>query len=89
MLTKESKRSLVARAHDLNPVIITGSKGITENLVQEMHAALEAHELIKARVNAADRDDRAAMMQELADLTQSELVKSIGHIGIYYRKRQK
>lgn len=87
MLTKEQKRSLAAKAHSLNPVVITGSKGITENLVQEMHSALEAHELIKVRVNAADRDDRQAMVEELSTLTQSEHIKTIGHVAIFYRKR--
>ncbi|PIQ42782.1 MAG: ribosome assembly RNA-binding protein YhbY [Gammaproteobacteria bacterium CG11_big_fil_rev_8_21_14_0_20_46_22] len=88
MLAKEKKRELAAKAHSLNPVVMTGAKGITENLVQEMHAALEAHELIKVRVNAADRDDRQAMVDELANLTQAEHIKTIGHVAIFYRKRR-
>lgn len=88
MLTKDQKRTLAAKAHHLKPVVMVGNKGITENLIQEMHGALEAHELIKVRMPAADREQKQAMIDELAEHTQSEHIKSIGHIAIFHRKKQ-
>ena len=89
MLTKDQKRTMAAKAHHLNPVVMVGAQGITENLVQEMHAALEAHELIKVRITGADREQKQALIDELVTHTQSEHIKTIGHIAIFYRERQK
>lgn len=82
------RRKLKAQAHNLDPVIITGNKGITTNLILETDRALETHELIKVRVNAADKEQRKAMALELCQQCQAELIGSIGHIAILYRERK-
>jgi RNA-binding protein len=85
-LNSEQKKFLKAKAHALKPVVITGQHGITPNLLAEIGLALDHHELIKVRVNAADRDERRAMTEEICRDSGAELVQSVGHVITLYRK---
>jgi RNA-binding protein len=86
-LSPSQRRELKAKAHALNPVIIIGGKGLTDSVVLETDRALEAHELIKVRVNADDKPARKVMAEELCSRCQAELIQTIGHIAVIYRKR--
>ena len=82
----ELKKFLKARAHALNPVVITGQNGITPALLTEIGIALDHHELIKIRVNAVDRVERREMIEEIVQATGADLIQSIGHIAAIYRQ---
>lgn len=86
MLNRAVQRNLMAKAHQLRPVVMIGQKGITENIHNEVEAALLAHELIKIRVTAPTREDRSQWVKELAQDHQAFLVQTIGHIAVLYRK---
>ena len=88
-LTSERRRSLKAKAHSLKPVVLLGQKGLTDAVIVEVNAALEAHELIKVKVAAEDREEKAVIIQTMAEKTAADLVGTIGHIAILYRKSQK
>lgn len=85
-MTPSERKSLKARAHKLEPVVIIGGKGLTEPVVAEIAAALKAHELIKVRAPALDRHERAALFQEASLKTGSELVQEIGKVAVLYKK---
>jgi len=85
MLTASQKRHLRSLAHGLNPVILTGAGGLSENLLSELDRALEHHELIKVRVNAEDRESRDAMIESMREAVKADLVQRIGHIAVLYR----
>lgn len=90
MPLKEShKRHLRALAHKLKPLIIIGQHGVTESVINEIDLTLEHHELIKIRVNAADRIERKQLIDEICQRTQCEMVQGIGHIAIVYRRARK
>ncbi len=88
-LTGKQKNHLRGLAHALHPLVIVGEKGLTESLLQEARQALEAHELIKVRVNAADREEREERIEALLEATASALVQKIGHIAVLYRPSKK
>lgn len=88
-LTQAQKRHLRKLAHALKPVIIVGNAGLSEALLQELDTTLEHHELIKVRVNGADRDARQAVTRELCEKCRGELVQTIGHIAVVYRGAEK
>jgi RNA-binding protein len=88
-LHPEQKKELRTRSHHLKPVIITGNAGITPAVLKEISLALDHHELIKVRVNAADREQRAAMTQMICSELDASLVQSIGHIITIYRAAPK
>ena len=88
-LNNKQNRFLRARAHSLKPVVLIGGAGLTDNVINEINHALEDHELIKIRVNADDRDDKKTMIEQISRQTESEMVQTIGHIGIFYRQNEK
>ena len=84
-LTSAQTRFLRGQAHDLKAMLQVGGKGITDALVAEVDLALEHHELIKVKVGAADREERDAMIDDLAGRTDAALVQRIGHTAVLYR----
>lgn len=86
-LTSQQKQILKGRAHALKPVVLTGNQGLTSAVLQEIDKALTAHELIKVRLNAEERDDRSAMIQTICETTHAELIQTIGHIAVFYRTK--
>jgi len=87
-LTTKQRKHLRALAHELDPVVRIGKGRISDPLAAETVRSLEAHELIKVRIEADDGDVRHNLAAELADLTGSELVGTIGKIAILYRERE-
>jgi RNA-binding protein len=85
VLTAAQTRFLRGQAHDLKAMLQVGGKGITEALVAEVDLALEHHELIKIKVAAGEREERDAMIGDLAARTDAALVQRIGHTAVLYR----
>ena len=82
------KQSLKARAHHLKPVVLLGAKGLTEAVIAETNVALLSHELIKVKINGAEKEDRILMANELCEQLEAELVQLIGNTAIIYRKNK-
>ncbi len=88
-LTKNQQRHLKSLAHHLKPVVMVGQHGLTENVLTEIGIALDVHELIKVRVSGADRDDRKGMLETICSQCQAELIQSIGHVAVLFRRNRK
>ncbi|MFP3873615.1 MAG: ribosome assembly RNA-binding protein YhbY [Thiohalophilus sp.] len=84
-LTSSQKKFLRQRAHHLKPVVIVGQHGLGENILAEVDNALAHHELIKVRVNAADREERQQLIEQISEHSQAEQVQLIGHVAVFYR----
>ncbi|HAZ7574084.1 ribosome assembly RNA-binding protein YhbY [Legionella sp. PATHC032] len=82
------KQSLKAKAHHLKPVVLLGAKGLTEAILAETNVALIAHELIKVKINGAEKEDRMQMAEELCEQLDAELVQMIGNTLVLYRKNK-
>lgn len=82
------KQSLKAQAHHLKPVILLGAKGLTDAVIAETDLALNAHELIKVKINGAEKEDRVAITSSLCQQLGAELVQMIGNTAIIYRKKK-
>ena len=88
-LTDQQKRHLRGLGHELKPVVILGNAGLTENVMAEIDQALTHHELIKIRVNAADRESRAALIETICSQSKGQAVQTIGHILLLFRRNSK
>lgn len=88
MITAVKKRSLKALAHKLKPVVMIGTKGLTDTVMQEVDISLETHELIKIRIAIGDKDAREEMAEQICTQLNAHFIHSIGHIVIIYRKRK-
>lgn len=88
-LSKEKIIALRKKIHALSPVVIIGSNGLTPNVIKEINVALEAHELIKIRINAENREAKLAIATEICEQTKATQIHMIGHILSIYRKSNK
>jgi putative YhbY family RNA-binding protein len=86
-LTPAERKLLKAQAHSLEPVVIVGNKGLTDEVVNEVDRALVAHELIKVRAPGLDRHEREAAFKTLCERTGAAAVQSIGKLFVLYRKK--
>ncbi len=86
-LTARERAHLKARAHALEPVVHAGSSGVTDRLVAEVERALTAHELIKVKIGADDREERVAIGDEICTRTGAIAVHRVGKILILWRQR--
>ena len=84
-MTSARKKQLKAQAHSLKPIIIIGQSGLTESVLTEIDKTLDTHELIKIKIRA-EREDRKQISQQIIDVSQAELIQSIGQIIAVYRK---
>lgn len=84
-LNSKQIRFLRAQAHSLKAVVIIGGAGLTDNVINEIHQALDDHELIKVRINADDKQNRQAIIDSIVHQTEANHIQTIGHIGIFYR----
>lgn len=86
-LSKQQITAFKAMAHSLNPVVMIGQKGLTDAVIQETHAALQSHELIKIRIFSDDREERMEIANELVHALDAHLVQHIGKLLVLYRQR--
>ena len=87
-LTPAERSALRAEAHGLNPVVMIGEAGLTESVVKEISASLDAHGLIKVRVFGDDREARVAMYDQIATDLDAAQVQHIGKLLVLYRPKK-
>ncbi len=84
-LTPAERKLHKAEAHHLNPVVQIGGDGLTPAVVKEADAALKAHGLIKIRVFSDDREERASLLDRLADELNAAPIQHIGKLLVLWR----
>ncbi|MBJ7503599.1 MAG: YhbY family RNA-binding protein [Polynucleobacter sp.] len=86
-ITPAQRKSLKAKAHDLNPVVMIGNAGLSPSVIKEAQLALKSHELIKIRVLGDDRELRAEMYDKLCDALHAAPVQHIGKLLVVWRPK--
>jgi RNA-binding protein len=88
-LSQNQKKFLRGIAHGLNPVIIIGAQGVTDNLMAELERALSHHELLKIKMAGGEREERKEVIDYVVQQTRAQLVQSVGKMFVLYRPRPK
>jgi len=88
-LSIQERKRLRQIGHALNPVVMLGDKGLTENVIEELARALNDHELIKVKVAGEDREARTAVIDAIVEATGAEAVQKIGKIVLLHKKAAK
>ena len=73
----------------MDPVVHVGDKGLTDPVLAEIDRALTAHELIKVRVGAMERDARDAALRRICTNLGAQAVQHIGKVLVVYREKPK
>jgi putative YhbY family RNA-binding protein len=85
-MTPAERKALKARAHKLEPVVIIGGKGVTDEVVAEIDRALAVHGLIKVRAPGLAREARDQAISLICEKTKAEPVQQIGKVLVIFRK---
>jgi len=88
-LTPAERKAHRADAHHLDPVVMIGGDGLTPAITKETDAALNAHGLIKIRVLEGEREEREAMLRQLADELNAAPIQHIGKLLVLWRPKPK
>lgn len=86
-LTPIQRRALRAAAHYLQPVVTIAGNGLTAAVLKEIDTSLKAHELIKVKLHGIERDERAALLDEICASVACAPVQHIGNILILWRQK--
>jgi RNA-binding protein len=83
------RQYLKGLAHALDPVGMIGNQGLTESVMREIAISLDAHELIKIRVQGDDRAVRIALYDQVCDQLDAAPVQHIGKLLVIWRPSEK
>jgi len=83
---QQQLRQWRAIGHKLKPVVTVAGNGVSEGVLAELERALADHELVKVKVAAGGRENRAAVAEALCEASGARLVQSIGNILLLLRK---
>jgi RNA-binding protein len=84
VLTSTQRKKLRGLAHPLEPVVQVGHQGVTDAVLEQVRAALLAHELIKVRLR--EPEDKKGLAAALAVGSESDLCGLVGHTVILYKR---
>lgn len=88
-LTPPQIKYLKGLAHHRKPVVTVGNAGLTEPVLAEVRIALRAHELVKIKLPAVEREERDALLARICLDTEAEPVQRIGRAAVIYRRAEK
>ena len=86
MLTSKQRATLRSMANGIDTIFQIGKGGVTEEICRQLDAALEARELIKARVLPNSDFTAKEAANEIADSIGADVVGVIGSKFILYKE---
>lgn len=86
-LSPTEVRALRAAAHHLNPTVAIAGNGLTPNVLKEIDLSLKSHELIKVKLQGIEREERAALLEQICAELDCAPVQHIGNILVLWRPK--
>jgi RNA-binding protein len=75
-------------AYGLNPVVLVGKNGVTDEFMVFVNRTLDDHELIKVKF-IDHKDDKKELSKQINVDSQSIMVGMTGNTAIFYREHPK
>ncbi len=89
MLNSKQTAYLKALSHPINPVVQIGLKGLTDSVIKEIDVNLNAHELIKIKVQSDSKDNREGLWVSICEKLRAEPINHIGKLLVIFRPNPK
>ena len=89
MITSKQRAYLRGLAQNLDTIFQIGKGGVTEEICTQISNALEARELIKARVLDNSGYSAKEAANEIADAIGCDVVSCVGSRFVLYRESEK
>jgi RNA-binding protein len=88
-LTGKQKRYLRGLGNGLQPVLLLGKEGLSEAIAKEAVQALQAHELIKVKLQEKCEVGLDEATEFLTEQTGASLVQTMGRTALLYLRHPK
>lgn len=88
-MTTKQRSKLRSLAQTIEPIGQIGKGGISDNMIAGLSSALEARELIKVTLLKNAEDEAKYLADDLAAELNAEVVCTIGHKIVLYRRSLK
>lgn len=85
-LTGAQKKFLRGVGQTIEASVNVGKSGLTPEFFKELQKHLNARELVKVRFVAADRIERAALAEQIADEGRCVFISSVGATALFFRQ---
>jgi RNA-binding protein len=85
LLTGAQKTQLRGLGQRLSDSLRIGRQGPTPALIAELNRQLALRELVKVRFEVADRDERAALCENMAATAACLCVGAVGRTALFWR----
>ncbi len=85
MLNSKQRAYLRSLGNELEPIFQIGKGGLSDELLDQLDAALEARELIKVRVLKNCLEDEGDIADEISEALDCDVVQRIGRVILLYR----
>ena len=86
MLTGKQRSYLKSLAQKEDATVFIGKEGLTQNVIKEMDNYLEAHELVKVKIQEGSELDPKETANRLLETLNAEFVQAIGRKFTLYRR---
>jgi putative YhbY family RNA-binding protein len=84
-LTRDERLRLKSQSHHLDPIVLLGANGLSEAVLKEIDRALTAHQLVKVRTPAVERQEREKLFVEVAERLGAARIQMIGRLMVLFR----
>lgn len=89
MFTSKQRSALRSLAQTIEPIGQIGKGGLSDNMIESFSQALESRELIKITVLNNSEEEARWVADDLAEALGAEVVCTIGHKVVLYRRSNK
>ena len=80
------RSELKALSQKIEPALIIGKNGLSDNVIKQIDDLLEKRELVKIKVLNNNFEDKDNMLDEILEKTNSEYVSHLGFKFVIYRQ---
>lgn len=88
-LPSDKKKHYRTIGHNLKPIVTIAGNGISEGVIEELNRALNDHELVKVKIAVGDRTLRKAVIEEMCQAVNAEIVQEIGKVALIFREAKR
>jgi RNA-binding protein len=85
-ITAKHKKHLRRLGHQLSPVVRISQDGLKQTVIEATQEALKAHELIKVKALADNREEQSALVDALGKKTGATLISQTGFTALLFRR---
>ncbi len=85
MLTSKQRAYLRGLGNTLEPIFLIGKGGVSDSMIKEIDAALEARELIKLKILNNSMEEPKEASHQIAEAVGADVVQVIGGKFILFR----